>query len=147
MKQDRVKDTVRKYDRVQSCVRKQGKVERSVRKHSRVKSSVRKCKIFIKPLKSIIYELSKNSDNQRCITWLESDRQKVMHSAILHPCQELHINFLCGTHGDTTHRHSTVLLYVIKECSQTRIFIRNILLGTQSILTIWQIWGTYLKII
>jgi hypothetical protein len=68
MKQDRVKDTVRKYDRVQSCVRKQGKVERSVRKHSRVKSSVRKCKIFIKPLKSIIYELSKNSDNQRCIT-------------------------------------------------------------------------------
>jgi hypothetical protein len=86
-------------------------------------------------LKSIIYELCKNSDNQRSVTWLEVDRQKVMHSAILHPCKELLI-FFCVTHWDTTHRQCTILLYAIKECSQTRIFIRNILLDNKSILTI-----------
>jgi hypothetical protein len=68
MKQGRVKDTVRKNGRVQSSVRKHGKVNSSVRKHGRVKSSARKCKVFIKHLKSIIYEMSKNSDNQRRIT-------------------------------------------------------------------------------
>lgn len=98
MKQGRVKDTVRKYGRVQSSVRKHGKVKGSVRKHGRVKSSVRKCKIFIKPLKPIIYEMSKNSDNQRCITRLEADRHKTIYSVILRPCKELNTYFfLWGT--------------------------------------------------
>jgi len=47
---------------------KQSRVKGTVRIYGRVKSSVRKCKIFIKPLKPIIYEQSKNSDNQRRIT-------------------------------------------------------------------------------
>jgi len=47
---------------------KQGRVKGTVRTYGRVKSSVKKCEIFNKPLKPIIYELSKNSDNQRCIT-------------------------------------------------------------------------------
>jgi hypothetical protein len=73
---------------------KQGRVKDTVRKYGRVKSSVRKCKIFIKPLKPIIYEMSKNSDNQRCITRLEADRHKIIYSVILHPCKELNTFFV-----------------------------------------------------
>jgi hypothetical protein len=77
-KQGRVKSSVRKQGRAQSSVGKHGGVKSSVRRHGRVKSSVRECKIFIKPLKPIIYEMSKNSDNQRYITRLEADRHKII---------------------------------------------------------------------
>ena len=64
-----------------------------------------------------------------------------LNAELNHTC---HFLALLGAHHIL--HFSRIRVNVILECLQTIILIRNVILGTQRILTIWGICGTYLKI-